>query len=358
MDITIQNVIPSRRRARPADESALVFGKSFTDHMFVMDYRTGQGWYDHRVVPYQDICLDPAAMVLHYGQGIFEGMKAYRSRGGRVHLFRPRKNFERMNRSAQRLCMPTIDVEDHLTILETLLRTDHDWIPRSIGSSLYIRPTMIASEPHIGVRPADEYIYFIIKGPVGAYYAEGFNPISIYVSDEFVRAVRGGVGEAKTMGNYAASLYAAEVAKKKGFTQVLWLDGIERRFIEEVGTMNIFFRIKDELITPPLTGSILPGITRDSVIALARHWGLSVQERPIDIQECIASIQDGTMQEIFGSGTAAVISPVGSISYKDMTYTVLDGNVGELARRLYDEITGIQYGEKEDVFGWVHEVKI
>lgn len=358
MRITIQQAYPGQCQQKPADESKLVFGKSFTDHMFLMDYRNGRGWHDPRVVPHQAICLDPAAMVLHYGQGIFEGMKAYRTRDNRIHLFRPRQNFERMNRSAQRLCMPTIDVDDQMTILKTLLRTDHEWIPKARGSSLYIRPTMIASEPHIGVRPANEYIYFIIKGPVGAYYAEGFNPISIYVSDEFVRAVRGGVGEAKTMGNYAASLYAAEVAKKKGFTQVLWLDGIERRFIEEVGTMNIFFRIKDDLITPPLSGSILPGITRDSVIALAKHWGLNVQERPIDIQECIAAIQSGQMREIFGSGTAAVISPVGSISYKDATYTVGDKGVGELSQKLYDEITGIQYGEKEDVFGWVHEVKI
>lgn len=358
MHITIQEASPSQRQAKPADESKLVFGRSFTDHMFIMDYHAGQGWHDPRVVPYQNLCLDPAAMVLHYGQGIFEGMKAYRSREGRIHLFRPRKNFERLNRSALRLCMPPVNVEDQFTILETLLRTDHEWIPRNMGSSLYIRPTMIASEPHLGVRTANEYIYFIIKGPVGAYYAEGFNPISIYVSDEFVRAVRGGVGEAKTMGNYAASLYATEVAKKKGFTQVLWLDGIERRYIEEVGTMNIFFRINDDLITPPLTGSILPGVTRDSVLTLAKHWGLNVQERPLGIQECIESIQGGEMQEIFGSGTAAVISPVGSLSYKDKTYTVQGGGVGELARRLHDEIIGIQYGEKEDVFGWIHEVKI
>ncbi|HDQ40552.1 MAG TPA: branched-chain amino acid aminotransferase [Desulfonatronum sp.] len=358
MRITIQQASPAQCQTKPADESKLVFGCSFSDHMFLMDFRSGQGWHDARVVPYQNLCLNPAAMVLHYGQGIFEGMKAYRTKDNHIHLYRPRKNFERMNRSAQRLCMPTMDVEDQLTILETLLRSDHEWIPKTRGSSLYIRPTMIASEPHIGVRPAKEYIYFIITGPVGAYYAEGFNPISIYVSDEFVRAVRGGVGEAKTMGNYAASLYAAEVAKHKGFTQVLWLDGVERRFIEEVGTMNIFFRTNDELLTPPLTGSILPGITRDSVITLAKHWGLNVQERPIDIQECIASIQSGAMLEIFGSGTAAVISPVGSISYKDTIYTVQDGGVGELSRKLHDEITGIQYGEKEDVFGWVHEVRI
>ena len=358
MYITMQNVIPSLKHPKPEDESKLMFGRIFSDHMAVMDFRAGRGWEDSRIVPYQDIRLDPAAMVLHYGQGIFEGLKAYRTAQGRINLFRPHKNFERMNRSALRMCMPPIEMEDHLALLEALLRTDHEWIPRSRGSSLYIRPTMIANEPHIGVRLADEYIYYIITGPVGAYYAEGFSPISIYVSDEFVRAVRGGVGDAKTMGNYAASLFAAEVAKKKGFTQVLWLDGIQRRFVEEVGTMNIFFRINDDLITPPLTGSILPGITRDSVIALARHWGMNVQERPIDIEECIASIRSGAMREIFGSGTAAVISPVGSLSYKDTTYTVQDGHVGDLARRLFDEITGIQYGEREDVFGWVYQVKL
>lgn len=357
MRITIQEAYPSQCPSKPADESNLVFGRSFSAHMAVADHRGGS-WMDARIVPYQNICLNPAAMVLHYGQGIFEGMKAYRTADGRIHLFRPYKNFERMNRSAQRLCMPTMDVEDQFALLEALLRRDHEWIPRSKGSSLYIRPTMIASEPHIGVRPANEYICFIITGPVGAYYAEGFNPISIYVSDEFVRAVRGGVGEAKTMGNYAASLYAAEMAKKKGFTQVLWLDGVERRFIEEVGTMNIFFRTNDDLVTPPLTGSILPGITRDSVITLAKHWGLNVQERPIDIQECVEAIQSGAMREIFGSGTAAVISPVGALSYKDTVYTIQDGKVGELARKLYDEIIGIQYGEREDVFGWVHEVKL
>lgn len=358
MDIRIDSALPDQRRAKPEDESKLVFGNTFSDHMFRMDYHAPHGWGDARVVPYQNISLDPAAMVLHYGQGIFEGMKAYRCKDGRIHLFRPRQNFERLNRSATRLCMPTIDVEDQFAIIEALLRTDHEWIPHSIGSSLYIRPTMIGTEAHIGVRPSNAYIYYIITGPVGAYYAEGFNPVSIYVSDEFVRAVPGGVGEAKTMGNYAASLLAAEVAKKKGFTQVLWLDGVERRHIEEVGTMNIFFRINDTLVTPPLTGSILPGITRDSVITLARNWGLSVEERLIDIHECIERIQGGQMTEIFGSGTAAVISPVGSISYKGATYTVRDGGVGELSRRLYDEIVGIQYGEKPDIFGWIHEVKI
>jgi len=358
MEIKMQVAEQARRHAKPEDESRLIFGKTFSDHMFMMDYRTGQGWHSSRIQPYQDLCMDPAAMVLHYGQGIFEGLKAYRCRDGRILLFRPEKNWERFNRSARRMCMPEIDLAMQLEAFESLLKLDVEWIPHSVGSSLYIRPTMIASEPALGVRPANEYLYFIITGPVAAYYAEGFNPIRIYVSDEFIRAVRGGVGEAKTMANYAASLYAAETAKKKGFTQVLWLDGIERQYVEEVGTMNIFFRLDDELVTPPLTGSILPGVTRDSVIQLARHWGIRVTERLITITEVIESIKSGTIKEIFGTGTAAVISPVGEISYKGQSYQIQDGGVGEWSQKIYDEIVAIQYGEKVDPFDWVREVKV
>jgi branched-chain amino acid aminotransferase len=358
MEIKIQSADPAKRRQKPPDESKLVFGKAFSDHMFLMDWETQKSWKDARIVPYGDLSLDPAAMVLHYGQGIFEGLKAYRCRNGRIHLFRPEKNFQRMNRSARRMCMPEIDESFQVKILEALIKLDVDWIPHSMGSSLYIRPTMIASEPALGVRPASNYIYFIITGPVGAYYPEGFNPIKIFVSDEYVRAVKGGVGEAKTMANYASSLYAAEYAKKKGFTQVLWLDAIERRYVEEVGTMNIFFRLGDELVTPPLTGSILPGVTRDSVIQLAKHWKIPITERPITIDEVIDAVQSGAMKEIFGTGTAAVISPVGEISYKESSYRVRDGAVGEWSQRFYDEIVGIQYGEKEDPFGWVREIKI
>lgn len=359
MEIKIQPVDPSKRRAKPQDESKLVFGKTFSDHMFAMDYQSAQGgWLNPRVVPYQNLQMDPAAMVLHYGQGIFEGLKAYRSKDGRILLFRPEKNFERFNRSARRLCMPEIDVQFQHQALETLLKLDVDWIPHSMGSSLYIRPTMIANEAALGVRPANQYLYFLITGPVAAYYAEGFNPVKIFVSDEYVRAVRGGLGEAKTMANYAYSLFAAEMAKKRGFTQVLWLDAIERRYIEEVGTMNIFFRINDELVTPPLNGSILPGVTRDSVIQLARHWGIKVSERAVTIDQVIEAIQSGAMKEIFGTGTAAVISPVGEISFKDQPYRIQDGGVGEWSQKLYDEIVSIQYGDSADPFGWVHELKI
>lgn len=358
MEIKIQLQDPAKKRPKPADESKLVFGKVFSDHMFLMDYRAGQGWMDPRIVPYQNLQLDPSAMVLHYGQGIFEGLKAYRWKDGSIHLFRPRKNYARFNRSAEKMCMPQIDEAFHYKLVETIVGIDKDWVPHSKGSSLYLRPTMIASEPHLGVRPASEYIYFFITGPVAAYYAEGFNPVTIYVTDEFVRSVEGGLGEAKTMANYAASLYAAEYAKKKGFTQVLWLDGVQRRYIEEVGTMNIFFRLKDELITPPLHGTILPGITRESVIEMATHWGIKVSERPITIDEVIETVQSGEMKEIFGTGTAAVISPVGLVSYKEKSYKVQDGSVGEYALKLYDEIVGIQYGEKEDPYGWVSHLDI
>lgn len=357
MEISIQPVDPSQRRPKPTDEAKLVFGRVFSDHMFMMEFHIDQGWRNARIVPYQNLELDPAAMVLHYGQGIFEGLKAYRWKNGQIHLFRPGKNWERFNRSARRMCMPEIDPEFQFQVLNELLKIDADWVPRSVGSSLYVRPTMIASEAHIGVRPASEYLYYIITGPVAAYYAEGFNPVKIYVSDEYVRAVRGGVGEAKTMANYASSLYAAEIAKKKGFTQVLWLDAVEKRYVEEVGTMNIFFRINDELITPPLSGSILAGVTRDSVIQLAKHWGIPVRERPITIDEVIGSIKSGTMIEIFGTGTAAVVSPVGEISFKGQSYVVQNGGVGEWSQKFYDEIIGIQYGEKEDRFGWTVEIK-
>jgi branched-chain amino acid aminotransferase len=356
MEIRIQAIDSAKGRAKPEDDK-LVFGKNFSDHMFLMNYASGSGWQNPRVVPYGALDLDPAAMVLHYGQGIFEGLKAYRWANGKIALFRPEKNCERLNRSASRMCMPEVDVALQIKALEALVRLDVGWIPHSLGSSLYIRPTMIASEPALGVRPANQYLFFIITGPVGAYYPEGFNPVKIFVCDEYVRAVKGGVGECKTMANYAASLYAAESAKKKGFTQVLWLDAVERRFVEEVGTMNIFFRIGDELITPPLTGSILPGVTRESVIQLARHWGVEVKEAPITIDEVVAAIRSGSMKEIFGTGTAAVISPVGEISYKNDSFKI-GGGVGELSQKLYDEIVGIQYGEKADPFGWVHEVRI
>jgi branched-chain amino acid aminotransferase len=358
MQIAVHPLDPAQRRPKPKDEKNLVFGRIFSDHMFMMDYLAGKGWKDARVVPYHLLEMDPAAMVLHYGQGIFEGLKAYRWKNDKIHVFRSDKNWARWNRSAERMCMPQIDPDFQIRALEELLRLDRDWVPHSVGSSLYIRPTMIATEPHLGVRPASEYLYYIMTGPVAAYYAEGFNPVKIYVSDEYVRAVRGGVGEAKTMANYASSLYAAEVAKKKGFTQVLWLDGAEHRYVEEVGTSNIFFKIGDELVTPELSGSILPGVTRDSVLQLAKHWGIKCTERAITIGEVLDTIKSGEMKEMFATGTAAVISPVGEISYKEQSYKIQDGSVGKLSLRLYEEILGIQYGEREDIFGWVRQLNV
>ena len=356
MEIALHPLDLANRRPKPTDEKNLIFGRVFCDHMFMMDFTRDKGWQNPRIVPYHLLEMDPAAMVLHYGQGIFEGLKAYRWRNGKICLYRSDQNWERWNRSTHRMCMPEIDPAIQAQAVEELLKVDKDWVPHSLGSSLYIRPTMIASEPHLGVRPADNYLYYIITGPVAAYYAEGFNPVKIYVSEEYVRTVRGGVGEAKTMANYASSLYAAQIAKKKGFTQVLWLDAVERRYVEEVGTSNIFFRIGEELITPPLTGSLLPGVTRDSVMQLARHWAIKVTERQITIDEVIETAKSGEMKEMFATGTAAVISPVGEFSYRDQMYSIAGGGVGEWSQKLYDEILGIQYGEKEDIFGWVRQL--
>jgi branched-chain amino acid aminotransferase len=345
----------ARLKAKP-DETRLGFGQIFTDHMFNMDYSPEQGWHDSRVEPHGPIAMDPSCMVLHYGQAIFEGLKAYRNPAGGIQLFRPRANIERLNRSARRMCIPELDSDQVLKSLKTLLRIEQDWVPRAPGSSLYIRPTVIATDPFLGVRASQTYRFFIILSPVGAYYAEGLNPVKIWVTRDYVRAVRGGVGEAKTPGNYAASLLAGEEARRAGYTQVLWLDGVEQKYIEEVGSMNIFFVIDDEVVTPALNGSILPGITRDSVLALARHWGLKAGERRIAIEEVVAAHQAGRLKEIFGAGTAAVISPVGELRYGDRTLAVGGGKVGPLSRRLYDELVAIQYGQAPDPMGWVEPV--
>jgi branched-chain amino acid aminotransferase len=296
-------------------------------------------------------------MVLHYGQEIFEGLKAYRGKDGVVRLFRPDANYERMARSASRLCLPPLPVEDGVAATLALLSADHPWVPSARGTSLYIRPAMIAVEAGLGVRPAGKVLFFIIAGPVGNYYSRGLEPVRILVEENFVRASKGGTGEVKTGGNYAASLLAAKEAKAKGCDQVLWLDGAERRFVEEVGTMNIFFLFRDELVTPPLSGSILPGVTRDSALRLARDWGMKVSERPIDIAEVIDGADGGTLVEVFGTGTAAVISPVGALRYGGREVVVNGGAMGAFSQRLYDEITGIQYGEREDPHGWVRRVE-
>jgi branched-chain amino acid aminotransferase len=351
MNIRVEPVAAGSRKTKPAD-SGLVFGKFFTDHMFVMEYEEGIGWRQATIKKYEPFCLDPAAMVFHYGQAIFEGLKAYRGKEGKIFLFRPTANLERMNASAARMCMPQFPVNEVLEAMTSLVRLEREWVPNTPGASLYIRPTMIASEPGLGVRPAKKYLFFIILCPVGTYYAEGFNPVKIFVTDKYVRAVAGGVGQAKTAGNYAASIMAAVEAQQQGFTQVLWLDATHRKYVEEVGTMNIFFVIDGELITPPLSGTILPGVTRDSVLRLARGWGLKVVERAIAIDEVFAASEKGLLQEAFGTGTAAVISPVGSLYYQGRTCQINGGETGALAKRLFDEIMAIQYGRGADPYGW------
>jgi len=354
--LRIRKVAREKAKRKPRDESKLGFGQIFSDHMFLLNYSRDKGWHKPRIEPVHQLSLHPAAMILHYGQEVFEGLKAYRGEDGGIYLFRAGDNLKRFNRSSRRLCIPEIDEEKVHEYLRRLISLDKRWVPRSLGTSLYIRPTVIATDPFLGVRASDTYLFYIITGPVGAYYPEGFNPVSIYVTDTYVRAVRGGVGEAKTSGNYAASLMAQTEAKKKGFTQVLWLDGIERRYIEEVGTMNIFFSIDGEVVTAPLTGSILPGITRDSVIQICRSRGMKVSERSLSIDEVIEGIKAGRVEEVFGTGTAAVISPVGTIHHKGTNYEVGGGKTGKLSKELFDYLTALQYGRTKDPFGWSEKV--
>lgn len=345
------------KKPKPKD-SELTFGTVFTDHMFVMDFQEEKGWYDPRIEPYGPLSLDPAAAVLHYAQAVFDGLKAFRGKDGRVRLFRPQKHIERMNNSARRMCIPTLDPEQALRALVELVRLEKEWVPATVGTSLYVRPTIIASEPFLGVRPAKAYVFYVILSPVGAYYPEGMNPVKILVVDKWVRAVEGGVGAAKTAGNYAASLYAAEEAKHQGFTQVLWLDGRERKYLDEVGTMNIMLKIGDEVITPPLaSGTILPGVTRDSALTLMREWGLRVSERQVAIDEVARAAHGGALKEVWGTGTAAVISPVGELAYKGERIVVNQGRIGELTKRLYDAIVGIQYATAPDTRGWTVPVE-
>jgi branched-chain amino acid aminotransferase len=353
MQLTITR--SSQLKPKPAPGN-LGFGTLFTDHMFNMDYSVEKGWHNPRIEPYAPFVMAPSVMVFHYGQGIFEGLKAYRTAKGKIQLFRPQQNFKRFNYSAGKLCIPPIDEAFALKALKELLKIEREWVPDAPGTSLYIRPTIIATDPFLGVRASHTYRFFIILSPVGAYYPEGFNPVKIMVTREHVRAVRGGIGDTKTMGNYAASLLAGEKAHQAGFTQVLWLDGVEQKYVEEVGSMNILFVIGNELVTPMLNGSILPGITRDSVLALAKSWGIKTAERRISIDEVFAAHQSGALTEIFGSGTAAVISPVGELKYEDKTIKVGQGKAGPMAQRLYDTITDIQYGRAADPMGWIEPV--
>ena len=351
LDITVTR--SDHLKQKPADEGSLGFGRLFTDHMFLMDYEAGRGWHSARVVPYDNFPMDPAAMVFHYGQAIFEGMKCYRRSDGGLQLFRPRDNFARMSRSAARMGMPVLDEETALEGLRQLILLDQDWVPHRDGTSLYIRPTMISMDVGLGVHASKTYRFVIILSPVGAYYKEGLKPVSIYVEDEYVRAVRGGVGFTKCAGNYAASILAGDVAEKKGFSQVLWLDGVEQRYVEEVGSMNMMFAYGQKIVTPRLNGSILPGITRDSVLTLARQLGYEAEEGRLDVHEIFADAKAGRLTEAFGTGTAAVISPVGTLAMKDEKVILGDGGIGPIAQKLYDTLTGIQYGRLPDQNNWI-----
>lgn len=347
----------TKKKQKPLQHE-LGFGIHFTDHMFIMDYSEGKGWHDPRIVPYQPIVLDPAAKVFHYGQTIFEGLKAFKTEEDKVLLFRPERNIQRLNRSNERLGVPHIDEDLALEALKKVIAVDQDWIPTEPGTSLYIRPFVIATQPALGVDASTHYQFIIIMSPVGNYYAEGVNPVKIFVENEYVRAVKGGIGEAKTAGNYAASLKAQEIAKEKGYSQVLWLDGVHRKYIEEVGSMNVFFKINGTVHTPKLNGSILDGITRSSIIQLLRHWDIPVEESTISIEDLYNDAKSGALEEAFGTGTAAVISPIGELNWRDEKLTIADGTTGEISGKLYDTLTGIQRGTKPDPFGWMVEVTL
>ena len=350
LDIKIQRT--ETPKAKPAPGQKLGFGKIFTDHMFVMNYTEGKGWHDPRIEPFHNISLSPAAMVYHYGQEMFEGLKAYKGEDGSVYLFRPDMNAKRTNATNDRLVIPQLPIEDFVQAVSAVVDVDRDWIPTEPGTSLYIRPFIIATDEFLGVAPSKTYLFMVILSPSGAYYESGLAPVGIWIEDEYVRAVRGGIGFAKTGGNYAASLIAQQKAHDAGFSQVLWLDGVDRKYIEEVGAMNIFFKIGGKVVTPALNGSILPGITRNSVIQVCKAWGYEVEERKISADELLEAQKNGTLEECFGTGTAAVISPVGKLRYMDDVMTINGGEIGELSQKLYDTITGIQTGRLPDEFGW------
>ena len=339
-------------KAKPADETKLGFGKIFTDHMFVMDYNPEQGWHDPRIIPYQSFPLDPACVIFHYAQEIFEGLKAYRTADNTIQLFRPECNGQRMQDSADRLCIPKIPVEDFVQAVKTLVEVDKDWVPHSDGASLYIRPFVFASDVGMGVHASRNYVFCIICAPSGAYYAEGINPVRIYVEDEYIRAAPGLTGFTKCGGNYAASIKAGEMAEEQGFAQVLWLDGVEKKYVEEVGSMNIMFKIDGKIYTAPCTGTVLPGVTRRSIIELLRDWGYEVCEEHVAIADIMKAGHDGKLEEVFGTGTAAVVSPVKELDWKGDKVFISGGKIGELTQKLYDTLTGIQWGKIPDTKGW------
>ncbi len=349
-DITITKT--TNPQPKPADESKLGFGRIFTDHMFIMEYSSDKGWHDGRIVPFGPIPTHPASTVFHYGAEIFEGMKAYRAVDGSIRLFRPMENVKRLNQSAERICLPLLDEEGALDIINKFVELEKDWVPHNEGTSLYIRPFIYGDDPHLGVHAVHNAMFVIICSPVGAYYASGLKPVKIAIESEDVRAVRGGTGYAKCGGNYAASMRAGQRAEEKGYAQVLWLDGVERKYIEEVGAMNVMFKINGKIVTPMLSGSILPGITRKSCIELLKDWGYEVEERLFSIDELFEACEKGTLEEAWGTGTAAVVSPIGHLFYNGKDYTVSNNEIGPLTQKLYDNLTGIQWGKIEENKGW------
>ena len=355
LDIRVE--LTKTPKAKPADESKLGFGKEFSDHMFVMDYDPDNGWHDARIIPYQPFQMDPATVVFHYAQEIFEGLKAYRTAEGKIQLFRPDCNAQRSNDSADRMCMPNIPVEDFVQAVKALVKVDQDWVPHTDGTSLYIRPFMIATDVGLGVHASKHYRFCIITSPSGAYYAEGLAPVRIYVEDEHIRAAPGLTGFCKCGGNYAASIKAGDLAEQQGYAQVLWLDGVEKKYVEEVGAMNIMFKIDGEIYTAPIEGTVLPGVTRDSIIHILRDWGYKVNETHLSVDDLMQAGRDGRLEEVYGTGTAAVISPVGALVYKGEEITINNFKIGELTQKLYDYLTGIQWGKEEDKYGWTRLVK-
>lgn len=355
MEQTIRVELSTSKKQKPKTDQ-LEFGRTFTDHMFVMEYSDPLGWHNAEILPYQPLMVDPSSMIFHYGQSVFEGLKAYLTPDGDAQLFRPERNLQRLNRSNDRLCIPPIDEKFALKAIKQLVALEKDWIPSTEGTSLYIRPFIISTEPYLGVAPSRHYKFIVILSPVGAYYKEGINPVKIAVENQYVRAVVGGTGEAKTGGNYASSLKAQEVSAKEGYAQVLWLDGVEKKYIEEVGSMNVFFKINGEVVTPALNGSILEGVTRNSVIQLLKHWNIPVVERKISIDELHQAYKDGLLEEAFGAGTAAVISPIGQLTWNLEHLVINNGNTGELSKNIYDTLTNIQYGKEKDPFNWIEKV--
>ena len=343
-------------KKKPAPGDPLPFGTIFTDHMFVMDYKTGKGWYDPRIVPYAPLQLDPAAIVLHYAQESFEGLKAYRTQSGSIQLFRPEKNAARFKSTHERMCMPPVPESDFVEAVKALVTTEKDWVPSKSGESLYIRPFCIATESHLGVKASDTYSFLIICCPVAAYYPTGLNPVKIYVEDKYVRATPGGTGYIKCGGNYAASLISQETAESLGYSQTLWLDGVERKYVEEVGSMNCFFKIDGTIYTAPTVGTVLPGVTRMSCIELLKKWGYKFSEERLPIANVMKASKEGKLEEVFGTGTAAVISPVGELRYKSEVAHINGGKIGEVTQKLYDTLTGIQWGRLPDDMGWITKV--